>query len=81
MEKNNHSIEKLNDLIYLYLVAIDKKNKNEIKKICNENKKYVEEYDIVLEIYNKKQLNLERFQFIINNCKNYLNISSCLVKE
>jgi len=29
----------------------------------------------------KRKLNSERFQFIIDNCKTYLNISSFFVKE
>jgi len=78
---NNNTSGNLKNLIQLYLVAIDNKNKNEVKKIYNENKRATDENDIVFEIHNRKQLNIERLNFIINNCRNYLNISSHLVKE
>jgi len=31
-------------------------------------------------LYKNNQLNYKRFKFIINNCTNYLNISSNLIK-
>ena len=79
--KNNNSMGNLEDLIQLYLVAIDNKNKNKVENIYNINKEYTEENDIVFEMYNNKLLNTERLQYIINNCRNYLNISSSLVKK
>jgi len=76
-KNTNHSFENLECLIQ----AIDNKNKNEVETIINENKKYFIENDIVLEMYNKKLLHYERLQYIIDNCRSYLNISSCLIKK
>ena len=45
-------------------MAIDNKNKKEIENLCNNNKNKIEN-DIVYEIYNKNELNSDRFQFII----------------
>jgi len=77
----NHHVGNIEDLIQLYLVAIDNQNKNEVETIYNENKKYTDENDIVFEIYNKDQLSNTRLKYIINNCSNYLNISSSLIKN
>ena len=76
-KNTNHSLENFIDLIQ----AIDKKDKNEVEAIINGNKKYFIENDIVFEIHNEKQLHYRRFQFIIDNCINYLNISSPLIKK
>jgi len=71
---NNKSTGNLDDVIHLYFVAIDNKNKNEVVNIYNINTNYTDKNDIVFEMYNNKLLNTERLQFIINNCRNYLNI-------
>ena len=79
-KSSNRSVGNLEELIQSYLAAIDNKNKNEIENLFKENKKFSNENDIVFEMYNKKQLNSERLQFIINKCRKFLNISSCLIK-
>jgi len=63
------------------LIAIDNKNKNEIRILFNEKNKNNIEKDIVFEMYNKNYLNPERLRFIIENCKSYVNISSSLIKK
>jgi len=68
------------NLIQSYLTAIYNKNKKEIEILYNKNSKNDIEKDIVYEIYNKNELNSERLQFIIENCTEYLNISSSLIK-
>ncbi len=70
-------------LIQLYKMAIDSKNKEKIKNLYYEyNKcKYGIENDIVYELYNENELNSERLQFIIDNCTEYLNISSSLITK
>jgi len=70
----------IDNLIKLYLTAIDNQNKNEFENLFNKNKYNSIEKDIVLEMYNSNQLNSKRFQFIIENCSTYLNISSILIK-
>jgi len=62
-------------------MAIDNKNKEEIRLLYDEKYKDNVEKDIVFEIYNKNELNLERLQFIIENCTEYMNINSSLIKE
>jgi len=70
------------NLIQTYLMAIDNKNKEDIKFLYNENNSNnVIEKDIVFEMYNENKLNLERLQFIVENCTTYLNISSSLIKK
>ncbi|KAG4096017.1 hypothetical protein H8356DRAFT_878470, partial [Neocallimastix lanati (nom. inval.)] len=66
--------------------AIDARNINTLNSVisnynynsCN-NKKIRK--DIVLEIYNKGCLSYERLKFIIENCNDYLYISSSLIKN
>ena len=83
--KNNK--KELLDIFYFYFEyqsckAIDNKNKKEIEilfkkyNLCN-----IKEYDIILEIYKHKLLYFERLQFIIENCTDYITISSNLIKE
>jgi len=71
------------NLITSYLKAIDNKNKNEIEILYNSNKSNENntKKDIILEIYDNKQLNFERFQYILDNCTVYFNISSHLIKK
>ena len=78
-----NNIENVNydNLIQSYLMAIDNKNKEEVKFLYNERYKKNIENDIVFEMYNQKELNSERLQFIVDNCTSYLNISSSLIKE
>ena len=73
----------INDnLIQSFLMAIDNKNREEIKILYNEKyKNNFEKDDVVLEIYQKNELNSERLQFIVENCTTYLNISSSLIKQ
>jgi len=72
----------INDnLIQSYLKAIDNKKKEEIKILYNEKYNDNAEKDVVFEMYIKNELNLERLQFIVENCTSYLNISSSLIKE
>jgi len=40
-----------------------------------------EKDDVILEIYQKNELNSEQLQFIVENCTSYLNISSSLIKQ
>ena len=63
------------------MTAIDNKNKDKMKDLYEKNIKSNIEKDIVYEMYKKRKLNSERFQFIIDNCTDYLNISSFFVKE
>ena len=63
------------------MTAIDNKNKEKVKDLYKENIKNNIEEDIVYEMYKNRKLNSERFQFIIDNCTDYLNISSFFVKE
>jgi len=88
MNVNNYSVNehktKKNDngnLIQLYLSAIDNKDKEKIKILYNENNNNNIENDIILEIYNKKKLNSEKLEFILENCTAYLNISSSFLKK
>jgi len=82
---NKHNSNIIDDnLIQLYLTAIDNKNKNEIEFLYNQNNKNNInniENDIVYEMYNANELNSERLQFIIENCTVYLKISSQLIKK
>jgi len=80
---NKHNSKKTVDdnLIQLYIAALDKKNKEVIEFLYNLNNKYNIENDIVYEMYNINELNSERFQFIIENCTVYLNITSSLIKK
>ena len=72
----------INDnLIQSFLIAIDNKNKEEIKFLYNEKYKKGTENDIVFEMYSQRELNSERLKFIIENCNSYLNISSSLIKQ
>ena len=77
-KKNINAID--DNLIPSYLMAIDNKNKKDIENLCNNNKNKIEN-DIVYEIYNKNELNSDRFQFIIYNCTSYLHISSSFIKK
>ena len=71
----------INDnLIQSFLIAIDNKNKEEIKFLYNEKYKKSIENDIVFEMYSQRELKSERMQFIIENCNSYLNISSSFIK-
>ncbi len=74
----NVSIEKI---IQSYLLCIDNKDKTELEILYNRNHKDNVEEDIVYKMYKKNELNSERFQFIIENCTSYLNISSSLIKK
>jgi len=78
-----YNIEKFinNNIIQSYLMAIDNKNKEDIIYLYNENSKNNIEKDTVYEIYKENKLNLERLQFILENCTVYLNISSSLIKK
>jgi len=69
--------------IPLILTAIDDKNKKEIEYLVNENNigKNNDELDIVYELFKKFLLNPERFQFIVESCTSYMNISSRFVNE
>jgi len=69
------------NLIKSYLNAIDRKNKEKIKILYNENFKNNIENDIAYEMYNENKLNCERLQFIINNCTAYFNISFSLINK
>jgi len=71
--------EKDDILINSYLTAIDNKDKNKVEILSNENKKHNIKKDIVYEMYNENKLDSERFQFILENCTAYLNISSSLI--
>ena len=80
--------KKINIDIENLIMAIDKKNKKTIKNLYlyslstnNENNKIIKEKDIVYEMYIKNKLNSERFQFIIENCTSYINVSSFLIKK
>ena len=68
------------NLIQSFLIAIDNKNKEEIKFLYNEKYNKGIENDIVFEMYSQRELNSERLQFIIENCNSYLNISSSFIK-
>ena len=78
-EITNNDID--NILIQSYLMAIDNKNKNEIKNLYEINNINKIKKDIVYKMYIDDKLNSERFQFIINNCTDYFNISSSLIKK
>ena len=51
-----------------------------LEKLNNTHIK-INKIDIIFEMYNNKLLTLERLEFIVENCTNYLNISSRLVKR
>jgi len=61
-ELENSMIRYIRDLIHLYLVAIDNKDRNEINNIYNDNKQY---NNIVYSMALMHQLNFERFLFIV----------------
>jgi len=78
---NNPTNDKV-PLIELYLKAIDSKNINEIEKLIKENNGINNNNrDVVFELYNKRLLSCERFQFIVEKCTGYLNLSSVLMKK
>jgi len=79
--KNNKLLIENLDLIQSYLVAIDNKNKDKIEILFNENEKNTIKNDIVLWMYFNDKLNSERLKFIIENFRNYLNVSSILINE
>jgi len=58
-----------------YISIIDREDIDEIKNLSNNNSKI----DIIFELYNNNLLTFERFQFIVNSCTKYLNISSKLI--
>jgi len=60
---------------------IKNSNNYEIKNENYETNSRNIEKDIVYEMYNKNELSSERFQFIVENCTAYLNISSSLIKK
>jgi len=83
LTNKNIIVENSNEdfLIQSYLIAIDNKNKNEIKTLYhNANENNIKK-DIIFELYNRNQLNSERLQFALENCALYLNISSDLIKK
>jgi len=67
------------NLIKLYLKAIDNKNVNEINYLFTKNYGERRNKDIVFVLYEKQLLTSERLQFITKNCFKYLNISSSLI--
>jgi len=79
-KKNKRNVYDDN-LIQLYLIAIDNQNKSEVEILCKINNENNNENDIVYEMYIENQLNFERFQFILENCTSYLTISSSLIKK
>jgi len=77
----NRVINSNHIVIPLFLTAIDNKNKEKVKTIYNKNNKNNIEKDIIYVIYNENKLNSERFQFVIENCTDFLKISSSLIKK
>jgi len=67
------------DNIKLMVKAIDKKDIKKIAEIKNNDKN--KRKDIVYEIYNKKLFTFKRLNFIVNDCFEYLPVSSSLIKE
>jgi len=87
-DTDNRNAKKISNNIENLITAIDKKDKKKIENSYlyllstnNENNKIIKEKDIVYEIYIKNKLNSERFQFIIENCISYINVSSFLIKK
>jgi len=66
--------------IVSYAIAIKNKNINEIENLINNDKKYNEK-TVLLELYNKSLLTREGLQFIIENCYQYFNITTTLIKK
>jgi len=65
-----------------YVKAIDKKNVDEIKVLTEKNNNsFKNKRDVVYEMYHEKLLTQERFKFVVENCSEYLNLSSSLVKQ
>jgi len=75
MEKNTDNTD---DLINLYLEAIDNRDVAEIENLYNKDSK---NRDLVYEVYDKSLLTYERLDFIANNCNKYLNFSNSLLKR
>jgi len=64
-----------------YIGAIDNKNIEKLKSLINiENNKLKKEIDVVLEIFYQNLLNRERLNFIVENCSEYLNVSSNFIR-
>ncbi|KAG4098343.1 hypothetical protein H8356DRAFT_939282, partial [Neocallimastix lanati (nom. inval.)] len=85
-DSNNTNVKIKEDFhINFFIKTIDSKNIEEINNLinthCNGNKNNKTGRDIVLEIYNKSLLTPERLNFIIENCNEYLYISSSLIKS
>jgi len=74
------TIKNQNDNIKIdsYLEAIDNKDISKIKNlnISKNNKK-----DVILELYNKECLTVERLQFIVEHCCEDLGVSTFLIKR
>jgi len=83
MEQLNLNPENREDITKIYKTFIGRvlnsKDKNEIKELCN----YINKNDILLKMYKYESYiikrNIYRFQCVITNCIQYLNISN-LVK-
>jgi len=78
--ENDLNKKPFNTVIYnSFINAIDCEDIDKIRKLCNNiNKK--NEKDIVYKMYCKVLLTIERFQFIVEKCTKYLNISSNFIK-
>ena len=88
IENDNYNPKKFISDIVILTNAIDSRDIKKIENLYsfslstdNENNKKNNKKDIIFEMYNKNELNSERFQFIVENCTAYLNISSSLIKK
>ncbi|KAG4101209.1 hypothetical protein H8356DRAFT_279471 [Neocallimastix lanati (nom. inval.)] len=68
------------DNIDYYIEAIDLGNVERIKYQSAKDKHKHSSIDIVYEIFQRNRLDEDRLIFIIENCQNYLNISTKLIK-